>query len=141
MKGGTHPKYMVCKVTCACGNTFETLSLREELKIDICANCHPFYTGKQKFVDTAGRVQKFEKRFKWSDDLAKLEATKKSAAQKKKKKVEKPKKVGKQVKKTEKKAGKILTKDKNQKPVKIEKPTNKETPKKTEKPKPKEESK
>ena len=63
MKKGIHPKYQTCKVTCACGNTFETRATVPELKLDICNVCHPFYTGKQKFVDTAGRVQRFKERY------------------------------------------------------------------------------
>ena len=63
MKKGIHPKYETCKVTCACGNEFETRATVESLRIDICNDCHPFYTGKQKFVDTAGRVQKFMQRY------------------------------------------------------------------------------
>jgi len=63
MKKGIHPNYVPCKVHCACGNEFETRATVPELKIDICNACHPFYTGKQKFVDTAGRVQKFMQRY------------------------------------------------------------------------------
>ena len=63
MKTGIHPKYVETKVTCACGNAFTTHSTRPEIHVDICSACHPFYTGKQKFVDTAGRVEKFQKRF------------------------------------------------------------------------------
>ncbi len=63
MKKGIHPKYETCTVHCACGNEFETRATVKELKIDICSVCHPFYTGKQKFVDTAGRVQKFMERY------------------------------------------------------------------------------
>jgi len=63
MKKGIHPKYILCKVHCACGNEFETRATVSELKVDICNACHPFYTGKQKFVDTAGRVQKFMERY------------------------------------------------------------------------------
>jgi large subunit ribosomal protein L31 len=64
MRDGIHPKYFTTKVSCACGNAFETGStVNGELHVDICSNCHPFYTGKQKFVDTAGRVEKFQKRF------------------------------------------------------------------------------
>ena len=63
MKAGIHPDYVLCKVTCACGNTFETRSTQSVIKVDICAACHPFYTGSQKFVDTAGRVDKFRKRY------------------------------------------------------------------------------
>jgi large subunit ribosomal protein L31 len=62
MKENIHPVYMTCTVRCACGNTFETGSVREQLNVDICSNCHPFYTGKQKLVDTGGRVDKFKRR-------------------------------------------------------------------------------
>ncbi len=58
MKEGIHPKTQVVTVKCACGNTFETLSTKSDLRVDICSNCHPFYTGKQKLVDTGGRKQK-----------------------------------------------------------------------------------
>ena len=63
MKKGIHPTYETCTVHCACGNEFETRATVSELRIDICNVCHPFYTGKQKFVDTAGRVQKFMQRY------------------------------------------------------------------------------
>jgi len=65
MKPKIHPEYKDLKVTCACGATLETRSTlgRDEIHVDICGNCHPFYTGKQKFVDTAGRVEKFQKKF------------------------------------------------------------------------------
>ena len=63
MKAGIHPLYLVSKVICACGNTFETRSTKELIKLEICAACHPFYTGQQRLVDTAGRVERFKKRF------------------------------------------------------------------------------
>jgi large subunit ribosomal protein L31 len=63
MKKGIHPKYMKSKVHCACGNAFETGATIAEIRVDICNVCHPFYTGKQKFVDTAGRVERFQKKF------------------------------------------------------------------------------
>lgn len=64
MKEGIHPKYYAnSKVTCACGNTFETGSTKPEISIDICSNCHPFFTGKQKLVDTEGRVDRFKKKY------------------------------------------------------------------------------
>jgi len=63
MKPDIHPKYMKSTVKCACGNTFETLSAINEIKVAICSNCHPFYTGKQKLVDTAGRIEKFHKKY------------------------------------------------------------------------------
>jgi large subunit ribosomal protein L31 len=63
MKTGIHPKYEVAKVTCSCGNTFETRSTIKEIRLEICSNCHPFYTGTQRLIDTAGRVDKFRKRY------------------------------------------------------------------------------
>ena len=63
MKADIHPEYVLANVTCACGNTFTTRSTQAKLTVDICANCHPFFTGKQKFVDTAGRVERFSKKF------------------------------------------------------------------------------
>ena len=63
MKDNIHPKYVETKVTCGCGSTFVTRSTQEELKVDICNACHPFYTGKLKYVDTAGRIEKFQNRF------------------------------------------------------------------------------
>ena len=66
MKSDIHPKYEQCDVTCACGNSFTTRSTRKDMHVDICSACHPFYTGKQKFVDTAGRVEKFQRKFQGS---------------------------------------------------------------------------
>jgi large subunit ribosomal protein L31 len=63
MKKGIHPEYFECKVTCACGTIFETFSTKEEFHVEICSKCHPFFTGKQKLVDTAGRVEKFEMKY------------------------------------------------------------------------------
>lgn len=63
MKADIHPKYVACKVSCACGNQFMTMSTRSEIKVDICSECHPFFTGSQKFVDTAGRIDKFRSRY------------------------------------------------------------------------------
>lgn len=63
MKKDIHPDYVACTASCACGNRFQTRSTRPTLHVDICSNCHPFFTGKQKFVDTAGRVEKFQKKF------------------------------------------------------------------------------
>lgn len=65
MKEGIHPAYHMTKATCACGNEFETGSTTAEtLKVEICSNCHPFFTGKQKFVDAGGRVDRFKKKYK-----------------------------------------------------------------------------
>jgi len=63
MKDGIHPPYVTTVVTCSCGNTFKTRSTRKELKVDICSACHPFFTGKLKYVDTAGRIEKFQSKF------------------------------------------------------------------------------
>ncbi|GIW70895.1 MAG: hypothetical protein KatS3mg102_0437 [Planctomycetota bacterium] len=64
------PDYHVTQVTCGCGNTFVTRSTKPEIRIEICSVCHPFYTGKQKFVDTAGRVEKFQRKYGWKDGKA-----------------------------------------------------------------------
>lgn len=63
MKEGIHPKYEVVKVQCSCGNTFETRSTMKEIKTEICSECHPFYTGKSKMLDTEGRVDRFLKKY------------------------------------------------------------------------------
>ena len=63
VKAGIHPTYKSTIVECACGNKFETRSTIESIHVEICAQCHPFYTGKQKLVDTAGRVERFRKRY------------------------------------------------------------------------------
>ena len=108
MKEAIHPKYEECTVSCACGYTFKTRSTKPSIKLEICSNCHPFFTGKQKLIDTAGRVEKFQKRF------AKTEG--KTVVRKKaEKKVPAPKKV----------SGKILTTSpkKAKTPVKKDKET------------------
>jgi large subunit ribosomal protein L31 len=63
MKADIHPKVVKAIVHCGCGATYETLSTRERISVDVCAACHPFYTGTQRFIDTEGRVEKFQKRF------------------------------------------------------------------------------
>jgi len=64
MKAEIHPKYQLITVTCTCGNTFQTRStLGEDLQVEVCSNCHPFYTGEQKIMDTGGRVDKFRKKY------------------------------------------------------------------------------
>ena len=63
MKDGIHPKYQDCQVTCGCGNSFTTRSTKPKIAVEVCAKCHPFYTGNQKLVDAAGRVDKFNKKF------------------------------------------------------------------------------
>lgn len=62
MKEGIHPQYNKVQVTCACGETFESGSTRKEIRVEICSKCHPFYTGKQRIVDSGGQVDKFKKR-------------------------------------------------------------------------------
>lgn len=66
MKQAIHPEVHEITARCACGNSFQTSSTKDELKVTICSSCHPFYTGAQKFIDTAGRIEKFEKRYKKS---------------------------------------------------------------------------
>lgn len=63
MKEGIHPNYVTTTVTCSCGNSFTTRSTRKDLKVDICSACHPFFTGKLKYIDTAGRIEKFQNKF------------------------------------------------------------------------------
>jgi large subunit ribosomal protein L31 len=63
MKEGIHPNYQPTKVVCACGNEIETASTKKDIRVEICSKCHPFFTGKQKLVDTGGRVDRFKKRF------------------------------------------------------------------------------
>jgi len=63
VKEGIHPKYAEVEVRCACGNTFKTRSTKTELHLEICAACHPFFTGRQKLIDTEGRVERFNKKF------------------------------------------------------------------------------
>ena len=63
VKEGIHPNFVKTTITCHCGNVIETMSTKENIKVEICSKCHPFYTGKQKLVDTGGRVDRFKKRF------------------------------------------------------------------------------
>jgi large subunit ribosomal protein L31 len=69
MKQGIHPEYELVTVHCACGSTFQTRSTRKSISVEICSSCHPFFTGRQKLVDTAGRVERF--RQKWGDQTKK----------------------------------------------------------------------
>ncbi len=63
MRKEIHPEYIESSITCACGNTFTTRSTKKEIRVEICSQCHPFFTGKQKFIDSAGRVEKFRKKY------------------------------------------------------------------------------
>ena len=65
MKEKIHPEYLDCTVTCACGMSFKTRSTKPVIRVEMCNQCHPFYTGKQKFVDAAGRVERFTKKYQW----------------------------------------------------------------------------
>ena len=78
MKTGIHPNYVPATVKCSCGNTYVTRSTKPELRVELCSECHPFYTGKQKLVDTGGRVERFKRR------AAAMEAAQKAAAAAKK---------------------------------------------------------
>ncbi len=65
MKKDIHPKYVEATVTCGCGETFGTRSTKEKIVVEVCGKCHPFYTGKQKYVDAAGRIEKFQRKYNW----------------------------------------------------------------------------
>ena len=67
MRKGIHPEYVSCKVSCACGHTFNTRSTVPEIQVEICSACHPFFTGKQKYIDTAGRIEKFKKKYGYKE--------------------------------------------------------------------------
>lgn len=80
MQEGIHPPYHDTVVSCGCGNTFKTRSTRKELKVDICEACHPFFTGRLKFIDTAGRIEKFQNKFAAGSYGAQKPAKKKKVA-------------------------------------------------------------
>ena len=80
MRSKIHPDYVECTVTCGCGNTFETRSTKPQIHVEVCSQCHPFYTGKQKFVDTAGRVERFQRRYNWAGGAAPTEEAESPAA-------------------------------------------------------------
>lgn len=63
MKTGIHPKYEIATVSCSCGNSYQTRSTKPELRTELCSECHPFYTGKQKIIDTGGRIERFERKY------------------------------------------------------------------------------
>jgi large subunit ribosomal protein L31 len=79
MKQGIHPRYVNCMVTCACGNTFMTRAAKNEIRVEICSNCHPFYTGQQKIVDTEGRIERFVSRYARYEERAKKTAAAKKS--------------------------------------------------------------
>ncbi len=78
MKDKIHPNYGLCEVVCACGNSFLTRSTKDSIKVEICSNCHPFYTGKHKIVDTEGRVERFKKKYS-SVDVSTISKTRSKA--------------------------------------------------------------
>ncbi|PKN70387.1 MAG: 50S ribosomal protein L31 [Deltaproteobacteria bacterium HGW-Deltaproteobacteria-12] len=77
MKEGIHPEYKETTITCVCGNVIETRSTKKDIRVEICSNCHPFMTGKQKIMDTAGRVERFKKKYEVKE--AKPQTAKKTA--------------------------------------------------------------
>jgi large subunit ribosomal protein L31 len=79
MKTGIHPDYVESTVTCACGETFQTRSTKPAIRVEICSKCHPFYTGKQKIVDTEGRVERFIKRYGLEKKYGDMEQKKEAA--------------------------------------------------------------
>ncbi|MBI3786133.1 MAG: 50S ribosomal protein L31 [Deltaproteobacteria bacterium] len=74
MKEGIHPKYDAAQVVCACGNVIETRSTVPTIHVEICSNCHPFYTGKQKFMDTAGRIERYKRKYCMQEPAAEQES-------------------------------------------------------------------
>lgn len=68
MKKGIHPNYVEATVSCACGNSFKTRSIKPVLKVDVCSSCHPFFTGTQRILDSAGRVERFRRRFNLKEE-------------------------------------------------------------------------
>ena len=90
MKKEIHPKfYSEAKVTCSCGNTFTVGSTQPEIEVEVCSACHPFYTGQSRFIDTEGRVEKFERKRKEAEEKAKLETEKEQRAEKARRQKEK----------------------------------------------------
>ncbi|MEX1064270.1 MAG: 50S ribosomal protein L31 [Candidatus Paceibacterota bacterium] len=82
MKAEIHPKYYEATVKCACGNSWKTGSTTPNIDVEICSNCHPFYTGKEKLVDTRGRIDKFKRRMTKSEEVIKTKITKKPRVKK-----------------------------------------------------------
>lgn len=79
MKTGIHPEYMPSRITCACGRVTETYGTVEEIHVEICSHCHPFFTGKQKLVDTAGRVERFRRKYRAGEGPSDVEGSEESA--------------------------------------------------------------
>ena len=68
MRAGIHPNYKLATVTCSCGNTFETGSVKEDIRVEVCSDCHPFYTGRQKFAAADGRIDRFNKKYGFKEE-------------------------------------------------------------------------
>lgn len=68
MRAGIHPNYKIATVTCSCGNTFETGSVKEDIRVEVCSECHPFYTGRQKFAAADGRIDRFNKKYGFKEE-------------------------------------------------------------------------
>ncbi len=68
MKNNIHPDYKECEVKCACGNSFQTKSVKEEIRLEVCSECHPFFTGTQKFLNRGGRIEKFKKKYNMDEE-------------------------------------------------------------------------
>ncbi len=146
MKADIHPAYHKAKITCACGAKFELGSTLESYSVDICAKCHPFYTGKQKLVDTAGRVDKFRSRMEAAEKMKSAEkvrlksrktketveerVTRKAEEKEAAKLAEKAEKEAEKKEAAKKKAEKIVVKPTEEKPAPKEKAEKKSTPKK-----------
>ena len=81
MKQSIHPEYQIATVRCSCGNTFQTRSTKPELRVEICSNCHPFYTGRQKLVDAGGRVERFQRRYAKQQEQQKAAGARRTASQ------------------------------------------------------------
>lgn len=79
MKPDIHPSFKEAKIICACGAEFKTMSTVSEIKVEVCSKCHPFFTGKRKYVDTAGRVEKFRKKYNLEDSSASVSAVEETA--------------------------------------------------------------
>ena len=94
MKKGIHPKYQETIVTCACGEVIHTRSTQQSIRVDICSKCHPFFTGKQKFVDSAGMLDRFKKRYAKTQAKQEEKTARETAKKAKKTKKEKPQKSG-----------------------------------------------
>jgi large subunit ribosomal protein L31 len=81
MRQNIHPEYQIATVHCSCGNTFQTRSTKPELRVEICSNCHPFYTGKQKLVDAGGRVERFQRRYAKQQEQQRAASARRATAQ------------------------------------------------------------